>query len=125
MSHWAERYVGMPWVPGESDCWSVARRIWREQFQMEVEALPVDPRDPLNTRRAIREGMGPWAEVQQPFEGDAVLMAQGRVPGHVGIWLSPGAVLHSIEAAGVIVTPLHRLQSVGYRVTGIYRRTLS
>ena len=122
MSHWAERYIGTPWVAGDSDCWNLARRVWAEHFGQQVPAVAVDAASPLAGRRAIREAdMSQWDEVPQPLEGDAVLMAKGALPCHVGIWLDFGAVLHSIEGAGVVCTPRRRLHDIGFRIVGFYR----
>lgn len=63
-----------------------------------------------------------WGEVAVPQEGDAVLMAQGALPCHVGVWLDLGGVLHAVTGAGGVFTPLGRLRDMGYRVVGYYRR---
>jgi cell wall-associated NlpC family hydrolase len=122
MTHWATAYIGTPWVAGDSDCWNLARRVWREHFAREVPSVIVDAASPLAGRRAFRDAdLSQWTEVQSPREGDAVLMARADAPCHVGIWLAFGAVLHSVEGAGVICTPQHRLGDIGYRITGFYR----
>lgn len=129
MTGWAADHIGTPWVAGVSDCWHFARGIWRDQFGWDVPAVVADATDPRAVRRAFavgHEGTGwrPIAGVCAPAEGDAVLMAMGRHPCHVGIWL-PGdtgpAMLHSIEGAGVILTPLTLLPGLGYRLVGLYR----
>lgn len=132
MTHWAEPYLGTPWVAGTSDCWHFARRVWAERFGWDVPPVPVDAADPRAARRAFAvgyEGTG-WAPVTgvcAPAEGNAVLMAKGRWPCHVGVLvdLPEGpAVLHCVEGSGVIVTPLSRLGDLGFRVAGIYRRAV-
>lgn len=123
-THWAEAYIGTPWIAGESDCWNLAIRIWRERFGFMVDPVDVDPRDPRAVRRGFGQGgeVARWQEVEAPHEGDAVLMALGVHPCHVGVWVDPGLVLHSVEAAGVICMPRTRLSGMGYRIVGIYRR---
>lgn len=122
MTHWAESYIGRPWVAGESDCWNTARRVWREHFGQDVPPITVEALSPLAGRRAIRDAdLTDWQPVEVPQEGDAVLMAMGPSPCHVGIWLSFGAVLHAIEHSGVICTPHRRLSDLGYRIVGFYR----
>ncbi|MFN3646234.1 MAG: hypothetical protein ACK4S2_06930 [Gemmobacter sp.] len=128
MSHWAAELVGRPWVAGVSDCWNFARAVWRERWGWDVPPVPVDAADPRAARRAFAvdyQATG-WAPAVAPLaEGDAVLMAKGRWPCHVGVLvlLPEGpACLHSVEGAGVIVTPLPRLADLGYRIAGIYRR---
>lgn len=125
--HWAADYIGLPWVAGASDCWAFACRIWRERFGFEAPLFAGDPTDPRVARRALAhdpERSG-WRIVAfGPREGDAVLMARGARPCHVGIWIDPDppGVLHSVEGAGVVFTPPARLAAMGYRIIGIYRR---
>ena len=47
-----------------------------------------------------------WQPVDAPQEGDAVLMSKGRHVCHIGIWVvvNGGAVLHSIEKSGVVLS---------------------
>lgn len=123
MTHWVEAWIGTPWVAGETDCWNFARLVWAAQFHVVVPAVPVDHGSQLDTRRALRDAdMSNWQMTETPSEGDAVLMARGERPCHVGIWLAPALVLHSIETAGVICTPERSLHQTGYRITGTYRR---
>lgn len=125
--HWAADYIGLPWVAGESDCWSFARRIWAERFGWDVPPLSVDPANARAGRRALAappEDSG-WRRVERPQEGDAALMAMGLRPCHVGVWIEPdgmGGILHSVEGAGVVFTRLIALGSMGFHVTGFWRR---
>ncbi|MGV8987819.1 MAG: NlpC/P60 family protein [Cypionkella sp.] len=121
ITHWAGRYLGTPWVAGESDCWNLARRIWREQFGRDVPAVIVDASSPFETRRMLRDGdRSRWQVTQTPMEGDAVMMARGTTPCHVGVYLADGSILHSVEGAGVICTAAEGLLRVGYQVAGFY-----
>lgn len=128
MTHWAARYIGTPWVAGESDCWHFACRVWIERFGWTVPPVPTCATDPRAARRAFAEAPQAtgWVPVAgDPGEGDGVLMAKGRYPCHVGVAVAlpeGAAVLHSVESAGVIVTPMSRLADLGFRVVGLYRR---
>lgn len=129
MTHWASGYIGQPWVAGVSDCWHFARRVWAERFGWDIPPVAADATDARACRRAFavgHDGTGwmPTAGVCAPVEGNAVLMAKGRHPCHVGIWIRPTegpACLHAVEGAGVICTPIARLADLGYGVVGIYR----
>jgi cell wall-associated NlpC family hydrolase len=115
--HWAGAYIGTPWVAGVSDCWSFARTIWADRFGWLVPPAGVDVADPRAGRHALSVdpvGHG-WTEVAQAQEGDAVLMAVGARPCHVGVWVA-------VKGAGVIFTIASRLGGIGYRIIGIYRR---
>lgn len=110
-----------------SDCWSMARTIWREQFNIDVNPIGIDPSD---MRAAMSTLTNPhnrkgWAVVEQPREGDAVLMGRNARPCHVGIWAAPddqAAIIHSIERSGVILSRPAQLATLGYRLLGGYRR---
>lgn len=119
---WAARYIGLPWVAGQTDCWSFVRLVWAERFGVSVPPVAVDPADARAGRLAIGAALrGPgWTPVAQPVEGDGVLMARGRHPCHVGIWAA-GGVLHALEVPGVIHSPAATLERIGYRVTGYWR----
>ena len=126
MSHWATQYIGAPWVAGTHDCWAFARRVWREQFGMDVPAVAFDAASALSCRKALEsaEERGHWQSVSPPREGDAVLMGKNARPAHVGIWLDTcaGRVLHCVEGAGVVCNDLMSLRNAGWLVLGYYRR---
>lgn len=124
--HWAVDHLGTPWIAGTSDCWTFARTIWRQRFGLDVPGFDVDAADPRAARQAFGAdpGASGWREVDDRAEGDGVLMAMGRLPCHVGVWIDlPGGghVLHSVEDQGVVLTPAARLAQMGYRVCGVYR----
>lgn len=125
LSHWATDYIGMPWTP-DFTCWHFCVLVWRQRFGVSVSPTVVDASDPRATRRAFEVGAATegWAEVSRAaaIEGDAVLMAKGARPCHVGLWLSLGGVLHCVEGAGAIFTSAERLGDLGYRIVGTYRR---
>ena len=122
--HWASAYLGRPWIAGEAECWDFARDVWRARFGLEVPAVPAAGRDPHLARQMLwtLAERHAWRRVPVPAEGDAVLMARGTRSCHVGVHVAPDAVLHAVEGAGGICTPLSRLADLGYRVAGFYRR---
>lgn len=127
MIHWASAYIGSPWIAGDSDCWSFARRVWRERFGLDVASVAANSIDPRAVRRAFAAGQAGWQAVVNPREGDGVLMARGQWPCHVGVWIAPvegAGVLHSVEGAGVVFTPPVQLGRIGYRIIGFYRRQI-
>jgi cell wall-associated NlpC family hydrolase len=119
---WAAQYIGQPWVHGEHDCWAFFRRVQAERFGRQVPAIDVDAFDVRACVAAFtgHDERARWQEVQQPQEGDAVLMSQSRVPTHVGVWVD-GGVLHCVRGAGVVFSSLRGLKSFPYNVTGYYR----
>ena len=106
---------------------NIASRSGAERWGWDVPPIMVDPSDARATRQTLSvppERLG-WDAIAMPREGDAVLMARGARPCHVGIWIEPdpeAGILHSVEHSGVIFTPPARLAGIGYRVVGYYRR---
>lgn len=100
--HWASQYIGLPWVAGSSDCWSFARRVWRERFSWDVAAVDVDAAYRLQSLKAFdaHPEYANWQVVTHPQEGDACLMGKSERPSHIGIYLEAdsGGVLHSLES---------------------------
>lgn len=135
MSHWAEGYVGRPFVEGEFDCGELARVVMKEQFGRDV-AVPTERwyqgkegaarlRAMAGQVQAVAAELGTptWA----PKEGDAVLMYSGSKRMHVGVYCLIGAevwVLHCAERAGqVILTRFRELEPKGFRLEGVYAWT--
>jgi len=132
--HWAEQYLGKPWVLGTSgpdtyDCWGLVRAVLREQFTIDVPAIIVPDCAGL---AVVREAMAQfqhhpelqrWQPVAAPRHGDGVQMSAARTPWHVGIWLDVdgGGVLHCLEGAGVIFTPPAALRNAGWRRCSYWR----
>lgn len=118
----AKQYIGQPWEAGH-DCWAFFRRVQRERFGRDVPVIDVDAFD---TRACVKAFVGDderqrWELVDQPLDGDGVLMSQSRQPTHVGVWVD-GGVLHCVRNTGVVFSTLRSLKSF-YNVLGYYRAT--
>ncbi len=126
MTHWAERYLGEPYIEGENDCATLAARVQLEVFGRHI-ALPAERMsDYRGWSRQIQAHKDDYADpVEHPAEGDAVLMVgRGRL-NHIGIYCELGEVphvLHAMKSAGQVV--LHRIRDLdryGLAVEGYYR----
>jgi cell wall-associated NlpC family hydrolase len=117
-----DKYIGEPWTPVENNCWTFARRVWRERFSLDVALLDVNGLDRRSSVQAFRDSseLGQWAAVLHPADGDAVLMGKSSRPSHVGIYVA-GRVLHCLEKAGVVYQDVTSLNASGLRVLGYYR----
>lgn len=124
MEHWAAGYIGEPYIKGVHDCWGFARRVWREQFGLDVPVVDYDPDHKMSWARAFTqaEERRHWAQVDQPQDGDGALMGHGRHPFHVGVWVD-GGVLHCLEGIGVLYQSLQSLQLAGWSNFTFYRRS--
>jgi len=124
--HWAEHYVGEPYIEGGNDCAALAARVQQEVFGRRI-ALPVERMsDYRGWSRQIEMHRDDYADpVDAPAEGDAVLMVgRGRL-NHIGTYCElNGApcVLHAMKSAGqVVLHPIRDLGRYGLEVEGYYR----
>lgn len=122
--HWANRYVGKPYA--EADCAELAMLVRENQFDHAV-SLPTEREpSPFALSSLISRNQQDYAErVEQPHEGDAVMMrSRGRL-NHIGIYCELGGqgyVLHALKNAGQAC--LHRLDDIerhNLQIEGFYR----
>lgn len=130
MTHWATAFIGLPWRygaqgPDEFDCWGFFRHVQSTQFNIDAPLISYeqDWRDSAKQLddHAERDN---WIQVQQPQEGDAVLMGRSRLPVHIGIWIEANGtqgVLHCLERVGVHFTPARSLRAEGWGHLSYYR----
>lgn len=127
-----ERYVGVPYVPGQFDCADLVIKVLREVFGREI-SLPQDRVRPIayhDMARTITDCASSVARRRPPGdirEGDGVLLARGSAyPTHIGVLVrlgEPGEwyVLHNAcVRISSVLTLLRDLPLHGWRVEGIY-----
>jgi cell wall-associated NlpC family hydrolase len=128
-SHWASRYIGLPWQadgdgPDSFHCWALVRHVEREQFGCSLPEIP-NPDDLLAIAKNFRDHpeRRRWELAEVPEEGDCVLLRQARYPVHVGVWLEVdgGRVLHVVRDKGVVAQTRESLAAHGWRIEGFYR----
>ena len=126
--HWAEAYVGRPYVEGRHDCADFVAAVLRERFGRNL-ALPAHGPGVRAQDRQIAALKGVYARrTTAPQDGDGVLMAAaGRarcIGHHIGIWCAVGAepyVLHCLKGTGSILHPLRDLGRRALVLEGVYR----
>lgn len=124
MAHWSERYVGMPYKPGEFDCADLVVLVQREIFKREVSLPSEHAQHPAGRARQILDLRNDYARpTAQPKEGDAALLiTRGRLQ-HIGVLCLVGAqrwVLHNAEGAGVVMHSVPMLAAHGYSIEDYY-----
>ena len=121
-AHWASKYIGMEWVAGENDCWAFFRKVQADHFGIDVPAVDVNSISRLSCMRefGINGERENWESVQEPREGDAVLLGIGRRPSHIGLWAN-GGVLHCLEGAGVVHQQLAAMRRHNWNNIAFYR----
>lgn len=110
---WATKYLGLPHAPlGRTgdllDCWGLLARVYAQELGIDLPLY--HGVHPCQTERAeidalITEGAarGPWVQVDDVGEFDALLFRRGEYALHVGVAVSPRQMLHSREGGAVIV----------------------
>lgn len=127
MSHWSEKYIGLPYETNTADCARLLANVRKEVFKLPV---PSDIEIERAASRLGRAGQmtdlvsGYGKKTDKPKEGDAVLMLCRGRPSHIGAYCivdGEDCVLHAMENAGMVV--LHRIREldrVFLKVEGYY-----
>lgn len=120
-------YIGLPFGegPGQVTCWSLVRRVYADQFGVDLPAYgEISARDLVRVAREMTAGAARecWIEPATAQPGDVVLMRSargGRAVCHVGVMADAHRVLHAEEATGAVVVPVDhftiRGRIIGYR----------
>lgn len=124
--HWAEAYVGEPYLEGEQDCGSFSVRVVAEQFGRRIRLPTARAQGLRGLSRQIVDLLDDYGEpVVIPCEGDAVLMVSRGELQHIGLYCEvrgEACVLHAVRNAGqVCLHPLRMLSTLGLVVQGFYR----
>ncbi len=126
--HWAEAWLGRPWVAGEHDCADFVVEVLREQFGRALD-MPVHAESVRGWDRQIAALREEYAlPTITPQDGDGVLMhargARRLRRYHLGLWADVGGVahvLHCQDGAGSILHPIRDLGLRALALEGIYR----
>ena len=135
-SHWAESYIGRPYVEGRHDCADFVVAVMREHFGREL-VLPAHGAGTRAWDRQIAALKGVYAvhvapeargTMGTPREGDGVLMAAAArrhsLGHHIGIWCAVAGepyVLHCLKGVGSILHPIRDLDRRALVLEGVYR----
>jgi hypothetical protein len=119
MSHWADRYVGLPAV-GPRPCWDLVRRVWAERLGFEMPHFN-ETDDPEGTIAREAVAFAPVPPGQEK-EFDAVMMLvphRTAAPGprpfrlaetHIGVVAARGLVLHVEFGRTAAIDPLRAMK---------------
>ncbi len=128
MRHWADPYIGEPYIPNEADCARLYCRVSHEVFGRSIPGGAEINRASSRLGRAAQmadvvRALGNPTE--SPCEGDAVIMFCAGRPSHIGVYcLVDGepCVLHAMENAGMAVRHcLRDLPRFALRLEGFYK----
>ena len=130
MPHFANKYIGRPWVagaqgPGSFDCWGFARYILKQEYGHDVPPVNINPDNLRDVLHAFKNDLAfqSFYEVVKPHDGDVVLMRQAKNPVHAGIWLDVdgGGVLHCCRNSGVVFQNVPSLNTTGWFLHSYYQ----
>jgi len=106
------------------DCYGLYRYVLHDRFGIAIPSYAetyIDTGDEAGISSAIKtyRHVG-WDEVQDPREGDAIVLRIAGVPWHCGYVIEPGIMLHAKRGAGTCIerytTPIWEK-----RLEGFYR----
>lgn len=133
--HWSDRYVGLPYVPGEFECGDFAVRVQHEIFQREIRLPTGRLPGAMGRARQLAEHRDEFSrriDEAAAEEGDAVLINTRGLDQHIGVLCFIGGewwVMHNLSVGknqmnycGQVVR--HRLREMvrrGYKIEGFYR----
>lgn len=101
---WSNAYLGIPYADmgrdrSGCDCWGLARLVYAEELAISLPAYTegyVSAEEQVEVASLIgSETRGPvWRKTLMPQPFDLLLFRHGRHESHVGIYVSPGVMLH-------------------------------
>lgn len=130
MTHFANKYIGRPWVAGAQgpdsfDCWGFVRYVLKHEYGFNVPQVNVNAECLRDVLHAFRTDLAfqAFKEVGKPQDSDVVLMRQSKNPVHAGIWLDVdgGGVLHCVRDSGVVFQNVRSLNTCGWYLDSYYR----
>lgn len=130
MTHFANKYIGRPWVAGAQgpdsfDCWGFVRYVLKHEYDHNVPQVNVNAECLRDVLQAFRTDLAfqAFKEVEKPQDGDVVLMRQSKNPVHAGLWLDidGGGVLHCVRDSGVVFQNVRSLNTCGWYLDSYYR----
>ena len=125
MQHWAEKYIGKPWINGEYDCWGLVREVYKNELGVELSSIVTDA---TSLREVLCEfqkstNYNKLSSDNKLLDKHITVLTQNKYPCHVGIYadIDGGGVLHNMQGVGVIFQKLPDLKMNGWQILEIYR----
>ena len=130
MTHWSERFIGLPFADlgrdrSGVDCWGLVR-LALEHHGIDVPSYAggyADVTERAEIAGLINGAKPSWTKVVEPRELDVITFRRGRLESHVGLIVRPGWMLHVTEAIPSRLED-YRDDYWWHRRTGFWRHTL-
>lgn len=130
MTHFANKYIGLPWVaggqgPDSFDCWGFVRWVLAHEYGHDVPPVNINPNNLRDVLTAFKQDFAfqSFNEVKSPKDGDVVLMRQAKNPVHCGVWIDidGGGIIHCVRNGGVVFQNVRSLNLAGWYLDSFYR----
>jgi len=122
-------FIGIPYRDGGrdytgADCWGLVWLYYRDELGVDLPPLAGayqnDDRKRISQLTDETMPLVGARKVDVPIDGDIVLMRMRGMPTHVGVYVSPGMVLHTHRRTDSVIQRIDSL-SLRSRIEGYYR----
>ena len=123
-----DQYITIPYKDGGRDrsgidCFGLVILVEREVFGIELDDLLYRSSEDFDSNSHLVDAHRATIEaelVNDPEEGDLVLVRYNGLACHVGVYVEPRCVLHSVSGLGTVCEKLDSPR-IRHRVEGFYR----
>jgi len=120
-----EKYIGIPYVFNGRDergldCYGLVRLVEKEVFHKELPLLADLDENDRTGALAENRPLIPAEQVDNPVDGDIVLLFLHDVPQHIGVYWNRG-VLHATNKSGVVWEKLNSKYMCRFNKKEFYR----
>lgn len=123
--HWSDKYVGLPYLPQEFDCASLAAKVSEDVFQKTID-LPLSHGDTYRgqSKQILRHRDELAYKIEKPVDGcPALFYGRGRLC-HIGVmcWIEGDWwVLHNDESSRFVIRQrLRDMTRILFKLEGFY-----
>lgn len=123
--HWSDKYVGLPYLPQEFDCASLAAKVSKDIFNKDID-LPVFHGETYRgqSKQILRHKDDLAIKIEKPVDGcPALFYGRGRLC-HIGVmcWIAGDWwVLHNDETSRFVVRQrLRDMTRILFKLEGYY-----
>ena len=125
MQHWAEKYIGKPWINGEYDCWGLVREVYKNELGVELSPIVTDATSLREVLCEFKKSVNynKLSSDDKLLDKHITVLTQNKYPCHVGIYadIDGGGVLHNMQGVGVIFQKLPDLKMNGWHILEIWK----
>lgn len=123
---WSNKYLGIPYKAGESDCWGLVCNIYENELGIILPRYriitPTLVEKLGEVDKVFNEEKSRWIEITQNYEPfDVIMFHLGGVPLHAGVIIDKEYMIHSESIKVGSVVERYVDQKWLSRTIGVYR----